>query len=897
MPDFRSCIAEAAAAGDIAPDVAAEAAETYEAALAAAAGALGPADADRAAAKAVMDALELEAAEGRRRRVLAIRNRRGNLEDLADFKTRRGYADVQALGGSGGKPPGDGWVQGGSPPPGGPYRAGKAAADFLIELIDGQGGLAGKRGASVKGRYQAIRGSLDAMMAEAIERFESKWGFDTPGRATLANVVREAFGQDTGDPVSKALAEAWAATAERARQMFNAAGGAIQKLEGWGLPQTHDPVGILRAGKDAWVDFTLPLLDRTKMTDRATGAPFTEKRLRAVLGDVWNSIVTQDAANRAPGEHLGLGMLAKRRAEHRFLAFRDPDAWTAYQTRFGRSDPYAAMVNHLDGMARDIARMQVLGPNPDHELEWLARFAEREARIEEAAGAPGALGKARHAIDTARKMYGLFTGELATPYARQNLFAAVAAPVRAFLAGAQLGSAVINDVVSNPVFAAQARALTGLSRSGDFRALAAWMASPEARRTARRTGFILEATRARLAGSAQDMLRAETVGQKAVQGLNWFARRLPVAVYRASLMTPHLSAERFAFQHEFMGALYDRRGRTLGELLGSADAEDRLFGETLAARGITEEDWAKIRATDPEEPVAGARFISPEAVRRAHGDELAFALAEAIERQTRLAVPEPSLWAQAQLYGGSRPGTFAGEFWRSLGTYRSFTVTQTYLWTREFMARAAATDAQGQVNWRLMLAGRAAALATTLTVAGALGLQIREVAKGNDPRPMGDPKFWTAAILYGGGLGIFGDFLYSATARNGKGSSLTALGAPASLVSDLWDATGGAAGEVMFPRRHGLSLEERIARVHEGRRLALLAARYSPLSSIWWARAAWDRMAADQLQRMLDPDADQAFRAQARRLQQETGQTQWWPEGGTAPSRAPDVGVALQAAH
>jgi len=41
-----------------------------------------------------------------------------------------------------------------------------------------------------------------------------------------------------------------------------------------------------------------------------TGMPFTEKRLKAVLGEVWESIATGGLKDHKPGEHLGKGRLA-----------------------------------------------------------------------------------------------------------------------------------------------------------------------------------------------------------------------------------------------------------------------------------------------------------------------------------------------------------------------------------------------------------------------------------------------------------------------------------------------------------------------------------------------------------------------------------------------------------
>ncbi len=883
---FLTCIADGVSAGAVDEAHATRARETYEDAFAAASETLGPAEAERAAARAVIGDLEAAALRNKQLRTLATRSRREILANAGAFKRRRGYAGVTDLG-KGGKPPKGGWVQGGEPPKEGPYRGGKAMADYLIELIDGQGGRAGAAGASVKGRYQALVGSYQAMMAEVIERFETKTGFDRPGRATLDNLVREAFGQDSGDGAAKILAKAWGETAEHARLTFNAAGGGIGKLEDWGLPQSHDPYAIRKAGKAAWVEAVAPRLDRGRMVDRVTGAPFSEKRLSGVLSDIYDSIITHGAIDREPGEPMGAGRLADRRSQARFLVFKDADNWMAYQQAFGAADPYAAMMGHLDGMARDTARLQVLGPNPEHQLQWLKRAAEREAELEEAAGADKALMNARHAIATADTMYGLFTGELSTPYGPNNMVAQVGQVVRSALAGIQLGSAVVNDLTSNPVFAAQTRAFTGLSKTGDFQAWAAWMATPQARATARRSGFILDTSRARLAGAARDWQRAQTVGGKVAAGLNAFWRTLPVSVMRAQGLSPNLTASRWAFQHEFMGALHDRRGMSLGEMATTGDAEDRAFAEVLLARGFSEADWTLIRSADPETPAHGASFLSPSAVAAAHGPELGWRVAEMIERQTRLAVPEPTLWAQAQLVGDSRPGTPWGELKRSLAAYRSFTVTQTYLWGREYAARA-----QAKPGWQLATAASAAPLVVSLTLAMAAGLQIKELIKGNDPRPMDEPEFWGAALLQGGGLGIFGDFLYAAQARNGKSSTLTALGSPAALASDLFDLTAGNAfqiGKAMGDPEDPASFDEAVDEATPGRDLARFLGRYNPLSSLWWTRTAFDRLGADQLQRLLDPDADDAFRRERRRLERDFEQGQWWPEGSPTPERAPQL--------
>lgn len=895
---FLGCIVDAAKAGALGEAQAAETREAYEAAYEAASQTLGPVEADRAAGRAVVDGLERAAMLAKRNTALDMRIRKANLAAMGDFKRKRGYKKVMDLGG-GSKPPKGGWTQGGEPPKDGPYAVGGQAAAWLKELIDGSGGAVGASGASVNGRYRAVRGQFDAMMAQVAETFDSALGTGHRNRLTLDNLVREAFGEQSGDPAAGVLAKAWAETADHARKLFNAAGGDIGKLDGWGLPQSHDSFAVRAAGKEAWVEATLPRLDAGRMIDKATGLPFGPKRLRAVLGEVYQTIVTQDAVNREAGELLGAGKLSNQRQDSRFLIFRDADNWLAYAQAFGVADPYASMMRHLDGMARDIARMQVLGTNPDHAFEWLAAAAQREGQVEVGLGAKDRKGfnQTDGMIDSARKMYGLFTGELSSPYGANNVPAKVGAAVRAGLSGIQLGTAVFNDIATNPVIAAKVRSFVGLSKTGDFQALAAHLLTPAARKVARRTGFIVESTRAQYAGAMQDFLRAQTVGGKMAEGANVIARLLPNYVHRASFLEAGTRAQRHSFTHEFMGAVRDRRGLTIAAMAADADPELKAFAATLRARGFTEGEWSKIANTAAESPEPGADFVSPMAVSKAHGDELGWRYAEMIDREMRVAVPEPGLWARAQLTFGTRPGSVQGEIVKSAASYRSFSVTQSYQWAREFELRAwmgyEAAGRQGAPP-AVRLAMLAAAPMIQLSIMGGVVVLMKDTAKGNDPRRVTTPQFWAAAIAQGGGQGILGDFLFSAQSRAGKSSAMTSWGPAGGFVSDTYDLTLGNLGEVGDGMtKKGLGLGEALDRAHPGRDAAGYMARYNPLASLWWTRTAWNRLVVDNMQRLMDPDAEEDFERQRKRLEGDYGQQQWWPEGQNAPARAPDLGAMV----
>lgn len=879
MATFRSCITEALQKGDIDADSARLAEDAYDDAYEATASTLGPIDADRAGADAAMARLEAEAIEARRRRQLSIRTRRTALETIAGYKERRGYQGVQALGGGGGKPPKEGWTQGGAPPPEGPGSRGAAAAKALELLIENKPGLSGAPGASVEGRYRTLRGQFDARVAELIETFETRTGFDRPGRAHSDNLVREAFGEDTGDKAAKALAEAWRDTAEDARRLFNAAGGAIGKLDDWGMPQRHDALRIRQAGRAAWVEAILPRLAREKMIDRVTGQPFTERRLRAVLGETWESIATGGASKKQPGEHVGLGMLAKRRNEERFLVFRSAEDWIGYQKDFGEGDPFQAMMGHLDDMARDIAQMQILGPNPAHQFQWLVNFARREAALEEAAGVTGARDRAEGMVATAGNMLAHLNGDLSAPV--NSKLSQVSGTIRSGLTSVMLGSAVLGELGSSAYFGRQARAFAGLNRNGDMGQLVRLLASPHERAIARRSGFIIEQATDGFIRDTQDNLRLLTVGNKGVAGLNPLARRLPVFTLRMSGLTAAVQARKRSHRFEFMGRLQDLRDRTLAEIR-AGDAGDRAFGDWLDARGFTEDDWAVIRSTPAWEPRPGAAFIRPSDVAI---PELALRLGEAIEIETRFLTPETTLWTRAKLLR-DRPGDLQGEFMRSFHMFKGFTVTASHIYGEEIAVRG---GRQGGLAGAGLIAGLASQAMIWLTVGGAVNLQLREMAKGNDPRPMDKWEFWGAAMMQGGGVGIFGDFLYAAQARNGLTAPATGYGPIGQLVADLWGLTGGNVQQIAEGLDEGETVGEAVEGARIGRDAARFLTRYNPLATMWWSRAAWSRMVGDNLQRALDPEAEAEFARRARRMERERGQGQWWPEGEGAPTRAPDL--------
>lgn len=172
----------------------------------------------------------------------------------------------------------------------------------------------------------------------------------------------------------------------------------------------------------------------------------------------------------------------------------------------------------------------------------------------------------------------------------------------------------------------------------------------------------------------------------------------------------------------------------------------------------------------------------------------------------------------------------------------------------------------------------AAGMMGSMTIMGALAMQLKEISKGRDPRSMDDDKaaeFWGAAVLQGGGLGIFGDFLGASENRFGSGLASTLAGPGVQSVQNVLDLTVGNAMKAV-----------RGDETQVGADLIKVLKQETPGGSLWYARLALERVLIDTLQEQIDPE----YRASFRRMRQradERGQEFWWEPGELSPERAP----------
>ena len=601
------------------------------------------------------------------------------------------------------------------------------------------------RFASITQLQQTIERSATRKMDKFLATFRRDLIGRTRNKAQLNNVIKEVFGENTGDASAKELSLAWKEASEYLRKRFNAAGGAIPKRSDWGLPQQHSTLKVREASYEEWREFIFARLDLEKMKDMETGLRFSSKKnLNTVLFDVYETIRTDGFSKVKPGGRpVGGKSLANRNADHRFLVFKNADAWMEYQQKFGNDNPFDTMMGHISNMSRDIAFMERLGPNPMATKNFIKQTLSKSA-----AGVQKQESAARSAVRKIDELYNILQGTHNTPVNR--FWATTFAGTRQLLQSAMLGSTAIT-AITDVNFSRIARRMNGLPQTktlNQYLKLLQPLGAEEKGKLAIRLGLTAE-TWSTLA-AAQMRYVGDISGPEVT-------RRIADFVMRASFLSPMTQAGRWAFGMEFLGTLADNVGKSFDEL-------DPMFRKAMERYNINGDRWDIIRQTELYD-YKGSKFLRAEDIEfRTDIDprlarEMATDIMRMVETETNYAIPSTSVRGRAALTGDIPPGTIMGELARSFAMYKNFGVT---LVNTHLMRGAGEKGVKGKGRYY-------ADLLISTTIMGALALQLKEMAKGRDPRSMDDPEFWGAAFLQGGGLGIYGDFLFADLNRFDRG--------------------------------------------------------------------------------------------------------------------------------
>lgn len=750
---------------------------------------------------------------------------------------------------------------------------------LLAFSSDGKSGIQ-----SIESATRAIRDDALSRMLDVIDQTKGKFlGLFQNEQGNLA-LVQELHGQDSGSATAKAAARSFQDIAEQLRLRFNRAGGDVGQLDDWAMPRDHSQIKVAR-DQAQWVSDHLKWANRGKYLNE-DGTPMNDQQLTEFLGHAWQTLATGGLNKLQPGAVAGNGMRANRGSESRQIHYKDAESFIAAQQAYGDKNLLELLIGHVDRAARDIAMVEALGPNPNHQMRYFLEEGQKQ-QMDKALDIPGKKGeKARGAVEKQRKRIESLYEEVAGT--REPPVSAALAngfdTYRALNVGGRLGSAVITGITDQGTLGLTA-SMNGMPVMKVFEVEARMLNPADAtdRRQAQRAGLGINQMIGSLNRFGADGLgTTEAIAGRAAK----FSQAMASKVMQVSGMNAMTAGAQRAFGAVMMDTIGSMTRRF--QDFANMDAAD---AKRLQGMGVTDTDWSVWRLAQPEDwrgvgdevltansiyrikdadlvPLARQLKTTPQRLK----DQAATKLLGTVLDETNMAIIEPGAREKALMYGGNERGTVKGELWRSFWQFKSFSIAMMMRHARRGMAQ----DGWGK-------AGYLAALMATTTVLGGMAIQLGEVAMGRDPKNMLDDetlgvpglRFGMAAFLKGGSLGLYGDFLFSDTSQGGS-SPLAAIGGP--IAGDL---------EQIFKLKDSAAEGE----VNQtGGKLVRLAKSHLPFANLWYTKAATDHLIFNQLQEYFSPGY---LRRMKQRARKEFGQSFWWEPGDTSPDRAPSLGAAV----
>jgi hypothetical protein len=651
------------------------------------------------------------------------------------------------------------------------------------------------------------------------------------------------------DPTAVKIAKIVYKYREDSRNTRNRFGAWIRDLTGYITRQQHDFMKIRAAGDKEWKDFVRQRIDVERTLKPGQNL---EEFLDVVYADLsagrhLSAIDDEAAAYTTPGS------LARRASQSRVIYFKDADAEFDYLTQFGVGKLNEAILGDLSRGAQQAGLMRVLGPNPGYTLK--AVMSEVEAAI---IRTPELREKFADTRDTAEALLSMLDGRANVP--GKAMAARVGSNVRVVQAMAKLGGAVISAVTDLPVYASQ---IKYQGRGGLFSGIAegiGGLLQGRAKGERKRIIGMIDTVADNLVGSvaarfdSDDLMSAGSADLMRIffrlNGLQWWTDTLRENMELGTA--------------NWLGSLRDTTFDGL-----DANAK-RLFEQY----GITAPEWDVMRqgfieAADKRVYIVPERVsqLDIEAVKgylsaigKAPTDaaattarrDLADRLRNFIIDQAMTAVIEPDIRSRYFWMRGLRPGTFWGEAARFISQFKGFPTALTrQVFGREVYGRGYGSLSEYLKYGKGDMLGLAQMI-LMMTAFGYIAMSAKDLLKGKTPRDPENVQTWVAAMLQGGALGIYGDFLLGQSNRFGR-----------NIIDTLAGPTFGVIGD----------LDELRQRAMRGDDVAASAFRIlianTPFMNLFYSRIVLDYLVLYQIQEALNPGY---LRRMERQVEREQGQ-------------------------
>jgi hypothetical protein len=601
--------------------------------------------------------------------------------------------------------------------------------------------------------------------------------FSAPGMALDIARALWAIGTDGGkldglDPRAIGFARAIQKWQEVARTDANRAGAWIGKLPGYIVTQSHDSMKIL-ADKAGWMAMMRQRADLPRMMAE-TGAESAEELLESIYKGLASGIHL-----KSPGEPRNTGGpslrgMSKGVSQERVIHFKSADDWFEYNAEFGANNMYEAVLGGLKNMARATGVMRKLGPNHESTVTRLMGSIAEDLRDDP--------GKAKAFQQTAKRYLNWYVKEVdgSLDIPGNEPLATWAASVRSIQNMASLGGSLLASVGDLGVMMVGAKHLGENGFSTVAKGIGRMFSGVP---KGERLGLYAD-----LGLALESMLGKFATSRFSVDdGVPGMLGEWQKTFFTLNGQNRWTDAMRSSIA-EFISLSFARR---------AASAFDDLPPElrsTMGLYGLDAGKWDIIRAGTLRE-LDGNRFLTPSGIQDLPDEVFAKYLADKGFKTSEAAIRElrdeiqgqmrmlfvdqngymlltPDAATRGLMKGGTQKGTPIGEAIRLMMQFKSFTIA--------FSQRTIRREYKHNG-----MMGIARMMAYT-TMAGYGAMYLKDLAKGKVPRYPFDGRTALAAMQQGGGLGIYGDLLFSQLIeRRAQDATIQALGPTAADAAAL----------------------------------------------------------------------------------------------------------------
>ena len=743
-------------------------------------------------------------------------------------------------------------------------------AEGLIALLVGSNKLTMGGRSSVSVAQNAAQGQLIAAFDAEVTANDLDGMFDQADArlqeelAVTQQQISEGTEITTKNKDVKKLAEIMEKHSELTREALNARGANIPKMWGYVVKQGHDQFNVRAAanrlgknldeikvpedfkGKDinynknynAWKDFIMQDLDQ-KRTFANTD------NVDTFLFESFNSLVG-NKIQMANGADNVFGSIAKSNTGKRVLHFKSAKHWFHYNEKFGTGSLKETYYGGLMTAGRNIGMLDTLGTKPRENFNKI-RIAihnrlKAEKRNPESVVSETQFNKFMNVVDGT--VYTFDGGEFGFAVAKWSAIS------RAFINTTKLGGAVISAAADIGIYGSEMK-FQGRSFLGGmgeaFVGLGRIKNTKQKQEIARAAGLMAD-------GTTYDVSGRHQVGDNLTKGWTKIQRtffKYNLLSWWTNTLKENAMLGMSNYYANQKGLSFDQLNKPLQDFFGLYNIDSTrwdIIRKTLMTKADDGMEFLNISSLDQLD--ANGKFVVSDAdIKKITGMDDLTPQETQIERQkfkysisgmlldrSIYAVIEPDARTKGTMTQGTLAGTGMGEAIRFVGQFKAFPMAI----GNKVLGREIAFLRKGP-NQDIGRGIRGlAAIMVTSGFMGYLSMTAKDLLKGKEPRDPNKQATIMAALLQGGGLGIYGDVLFKEF--RDAGSLLGSLAGPFPLtIVELGQAL-----------QYALSFEEGSG-AKAGKKAYRAISSNIPFLNLFYIKTIFDYMIGFQIMETMNP--------------------------------------------